>query len=177
MQVHAHRGRLQSRPRGDLRPGHALDQTQHKGLAVGFGQATDDLQSLRRLGLAAPGVRHLFAQFLGRARAPVEVGRAVARDHRHPGAEAPGVAQRAELAERDEENVLREVAHLVVRHARQKDAVHERRVHVVEARERLAVARAGRGHERGLRRGHNHLRLLPPPFHQEQVAGLDLEHA
>src|SRR3712207_8856296 len=55
-------------------------------------------------------------------------------DHRHPRPEAAGVAQGAELAEGREEDVLHEVGHLAVGHARQQDAVHERGVRVVEDR-------------------------------------------
>ncbi len=119
MQVHAHRRGLQPRALGYLRPGHALDESEHKCLAVGFGQRAYDFERLARLRLAARAARESLVQLFGLARAAVEVGRAVARDHRDPRAEARSVAQGAELAEGDEENVLHEIADFVVRDARE----------------------------------------------------------
>ena len=74
--------------------------------------------------------------------AAVEVGRAVPRDHREPAAEGRRIAQGLEPVPGRQEHVLHQVVHVLPRHPRQQQPVHNPRVPIVQAAESALVALA-----------------------------------
>ncbi|APR80123.1 Hypothetical protein A7982_05470 [Minicystis rosea] len=74
----------------------------------------------------------------------MEVGGSVPRDHAQPTAERGAVAQRVDLLQRDEEDLLHQIIRLRRTNAGQEDAVDRGREPAKEAPERRSVAPLGR---------------------------------
>src|SRR5438132_8327217 len=69
----------------------------------------------------------------------MEIHRSVSSDHRYPRSKRRSVAQCVQLSERVQENVLDQIVHLVTRHARQQNSMHQRSVHFIQAGETIAL--------------------------------------
>ena len=116
-------------------PGQSFHEPQDQRLAIRVGQRADRGQRDVGVRLAGRGARRL--EIVGKLHEvrgpPVEVGRAVARDHRDPSAEGRRVAQIVEPPPRRQEHVLDEVLDLVAADTGEQQSVDHAAVSLVQA--------------------------------------------
>ena len=107
-------------------------------------------------------------------RTPIEVDGRISGHRGDPTAERPRITQRAQALDGIEEDLLREILGVLERHARQQEAMHDRREAFEQPAKGRAVPRAGAVDERRhdgsvihLTLGQRHLRWDTPVEHAQ----------
>src|SRR6266545_1139563 len=143
VQIDAHRPGSETRPGRDLRPRHALDETQNQRLAVSLRQEPDNFEDRLRLSFGRILGRQVFGQFLGPGGAAHVVGRVVAGDHRDPSRERRRVAKGGQSTVHRQEDLLDQVFDFQPGDASEEDSVNQPSVAVIQPLEGSPVAPAG----------------------------------